>query len=242
MVLHPRALLPDRQPLVIAQDRTLYPLDGEAAQSTSSITWIYWIAVEDHLCSVSPPHVPLDPFVVPNVRSAYGKPCLSSLAIVINAHYKLDQFMQNCSSSASPRVQRFAELISDLVTAIFFVPQADNDVPTTINGHAQVSQQGDHTAEVIPSGLSFAALGPPIDEQNSPSGTMEDSSEPPGEDLDAVEPPETPDEDGLTASEFRVVAARAKDPLLDPKQRAVSAMTMIFGTRRKYRLLDPITL
>jgi len=62
------------------------------------------------------------------------------------------------------------------------------------------------------------------------------------EDEDAVEPPETPDADGLTASEFRLVAARAKDPLLDPKQRAVAAMTMIFGTRRKYRLLDPINL
>jgi hypothetical protein len=39
-----------------------------------------------------------------------------------------------------------------------------------------------------------------------------------------------------------MVAARAKDPLLDPKQRAVAAMTMMFGTRRKYILLDPINL
>jgi hypothetical protein len=71
---------------------------------------------------------------------------------------------------------------------------------------------------------------------------MEDSSELPGEDIDAVGPPETPDADGLTASEFRLVAARANDPLLDPKQRAAAAMTMIFGTRRKYKLLDPINL
>lgn len=42
---------------------------------------------------------------------------------------------------------------------------------------------------------------------------MEDSSE----DLDVVKPPETPDADGLTrtASEFQLVAARAKDPLID---------------------------
>lgn len=110
----------------------------------------------------------------------------------------------------------------------------------------QVSQQGHHTTEVISSQSSlathqFSALGRPLG-QNSPSGPMENSSEPPSEDLDAVEAPETPDADGLTASEFRLVAARAKDPLLDPKQRAVAAMTMIFGTRRKYGLLDPLNL
>ena len=77
--------------------------------------------------------------------------------------------------------------------------------------------------------------------KNSPSSTMEDSSEPPGEDFDAVESPETLGADSLT-SEFRLIAARAKDPLLDPKQRAVAAMTMIFGTRRKYKLLNPINL
>ncbi|KAK2464039.1 hypothetical protein APHAL10511_003983 [Amanita phalloides] len=228
VVLHPHALLPDRQPLVIAQDRTLYR-QGEAALPMSSITWTYWIAVEDHLCSASPPHAPLDPFIVPNVRSAYDKPLLSSLAIVINAHYKLDQFMRDHGSSASPRVQRFAQQMSDLVTAIFFVPQTNSGV--TVH-----RQQGYHTTEVIPSQSSlvahrFSAPGRPLG-QESPSGTMEDNSEPPGEDLDAVEPPETPDADGLTASEFRLVAARAKDPLLDPKQRAVAAMTMIFGTRR----------
>lgn len=67
---------------------------------------------------------------------------------------------------------------------------------------------------------------------------MEDSSE----DLDVVKPPETPDADGLTrtASEFQLVAARAKDPLIDLSNAlTVAAMTMIFGTRRKYRLLDP---
>jgi hypothetical protein len=236
-------LLPDRQPLVIAQDRTLYR-QGEAAQPTSSITWTYWVAIENHLCSASPPHAPLDPFIVPNVRSAYDKPLLSSLAMVVNAHYKLDQFMRDHGSSASPRVQRFAQQMSDLVTAIFFVPKNYRGV--TVHRHSQfvqVSQQGHHTTEVIPSQSShrFSVPGRPAG-HNSPSGTMEDSSELSGEDFDAVEPPETPDEDGLTASEFRLVAERAKDPLLDPKQRAVAAMMMIFGTRRKYKLLDPIKL
>ncbi len=145
--------------------------------------------------------------------------------------------MRDHGSSASPRVQRFAQQMSDLVTAIFFVPQTYSSV--TVH-RVRVSQQGYHMTEVIPSQSSPVAhrfLG-----QSSPPDTMEDSSKPPGEDLDAVEPPETPDADGLTASEFRLVAARAKDPLLDPKQRAVAAMTMMFGTRRKYRLLAPINL
>ncbi|KAF8337664.1 hypothetical protein F5887DRAFT_984264 [Amanita rubescens] len=224
VVLHPHALLPDGQPLVIAQDRTLYRR-GETAQPTSSITWTYWIAVEDHLCSASPPHAPLDPFIVPNLRSASDKPLLSSLAMVVNAHYKLAQFMRDHGSSASPRVQRFAQQMSDLVTAIFFAPQTHTGV--AVHRHS-VSQQGHHmTAQSSSVAHRFSSLG-----QSSPSGTMEDSSEPPGEDLDAVEPPETPDADGLTASEFRLVAARAKDPLLHPKQRAVAAMTMMFGTRR----------
>ena len=151
--------------------------------------------------------------------------------------------MRDHGSSASPRVQRFAQQMSDLVTAIFFVPQKYNGVTvhTRHSQFMQVSQQGHHTTEVSPSQSSlvahrFSTLQPPLG-QKSPSGTIE-----PGEDLDAVEPPETPDADGLTASEFRLVAAKAKDPLLDSKQRAVAAMTMIFGTRRKYRLLDPINL
>ena len=107
----------------------------------------------------------------------------------------------------------------------------------------RVSRQGHQTTEVIhpQSSLVAPALEHPL-RQNYSSGTTEDRSEPPGEDVDAVEPPETPDADGLTDSEFQLVAARAKDPLLDPRQRAAAAMTMIFGTRRQYRLLDPINL
>ena len=88
--------------------------------------------------------------------------------------------MRDHGSSASPRVQRFAQQMSDLVTAIFFVPQSYTGV--TVRRHdqfVQFSQQGHHTAE------ARRPFG-----QNSPSGAMEDSSEPLGEDLDAVEPPE----------------------------------------------------
>ena len=236
----PSCIAPRSPAACHCQDRTLYR-HGEAAQPTSSITWTYWIAVKDHLCSASPPHAPLDPFIVPNVRSAYGKALLSSLAMVINAHYKLNQFMRDRGSSASPRVQWFAEQMSDLVTEIFFVPQTYSGVRH--GQFVQVSRQGHQTTEVIhpQSSLVAPALEHPLG-QNYSSGTTEDRSEPPGEDVDAVEPPETPDADGLTDSEFHLVAARAKDPLLDPRQRAAAAMTMIFGTRRKYRLLDPINL
>ena len=49
-----------------------------------------------------------------------------------------------------------------------------------------------------------------------------------------MEAPETPDpDDGLTPSEFNLVAKGAIDPLLDPKERANAAMIFIFGTRGK---------
>jgi hypothetical protein len=46
-----------------------------------------------------------------------------------------------------------------------------------------------------------------------------------------VEAPEIPDTDGLTDSEFRLVASKANDPYLNAKERADAAMMMLFGTR-----------
>ncbi|KAF8436284.1 hypothetical protein L210DRAFT_3549265 [Boletus edulis BED1] len=201
VVLHPHALLPDRQPLVIARDRTFY-VQGQPPPM-SRLTWTSWIAYDDNLRSETPPHDPLPPFVVENVRSTLNQPILSSLAMVINAYYKLDQFMRDHGSSASSRVRWFADQMSMLVTAIFYVP--------------------------------------PHYPQVTACGTMSSVSHDENNVLDAVEPPETVADDGLTDSEFRLVAARARDPLLDPNQRADAAMMMLFGTRRHAKPLcaDP---
>ena len=247
MVLHPRALLPDRQPLVIAQDRTFY-VRGQPAQRTLPVTWTYWISDGDHLRSASPPHAPLTPgtpFIVGDVRPECDKPVLSSLAMVINAHYKLGQYMRDHGSSATPRVQKFARLMSELVTAIFFLPPRYPSA-TTRSQPVQVLRRSPRTIRATSSLPTSVADQVPVlglhQGQNARYGVMEDSSDPPGEDPDLVEPPEPTDADGLTASEFRLVAARARDPLLDAKERASSAMTMLFGTHCEYKQFVLINL
>jgi len=45
-----------------------------------------------------------------------------------------------------------------------------------------------------------------------------------------VDVPEVPDADGLTDSEFQLLAAKAVDPHLNAKERADSAVMMLFGT------------
>jgi len=54
-------------------------------------------------------------------------PSFSSLAMVINGHTKLQQFMRERAASATPRVQQFAQLIAELVVEIFFVPPGYED-------------------------------------------------------------------------------------------------------------------
>jgi hypothetical protein len=55
-------------------------------------------------------------------------PAISSLTMAINAHAKLQQFMREHGASATPRVQRFAQLIAELVHEILFVPPGFNNV------------------------------------------------------------------------------------------------------------------
>jgi hypothetical protein len=48
--------------------------------------------------------------------------------MVINTHGKLQQFMREHRASATPRVQRFTQLIAELVKEIFFVPLGSDNV------------------------------------------------------------------------------------------------------------------
>jgi hypothetical protein len=202
IVLHPRAMLPDGLALGIAQNRTFY-VPGRPPPE-SKVTWTWWITSGDRLSSSSRPNEHLSPFIATDVRADLSWPPFSSLAMVINAHYKLDQFMREHGASATPRVQKFAQLMSDLVTEIFFVPAGFKNVAAeTISG--RVSQY----------------------DQSMRGSASYDGDEFP----DAVE---APDADGLTDSEFQLVSARARDPRLDGKERANAAMMMLFGTRREY--------
>ncbi|KAF8972732.1 hypothetical protein BDZ97DRAFT_1782429 [Flammula alnicola] len=234
VVLHPHALLPDRQPLAIAQNRSLYVI-GQPLPPTPS-TWTFWIASGDRLFSLQQSDKYLDPFMATDVRGEFY--ILSSLAMVINAHCKLEQFMQDHGGSASERVKRFAQLISELVTEIFFVPQhgyvsvaalahsqpESQDVPTTAG--AVPSQPAPQAGQFSAAGNSHI-VGPAAD------ATMDAADPTVGDDgFGTVEAPEIPDADGMTDSEFRLVASKANDSHLDAKERANAAMMMIFGTSR----------
>ncbi len=108
-------------------------------------------------------------------------------------------------------------------------PAQSDDAPLDI----QQAVRGAPTTEGQPSSSGYPwrayhTFGA-TEEAPGPSGESESESGP----LVTVEAPEVPDADGLTSSEFRLVAAQAQDPHLDPKERAEAALLMPFGTRGK---------
>ncbi|KAJ3501797.1 hypothetical protein NLJ89_g9180 [Agrocybe chaxingu] len=103
IILHPHALLPDGQPILISQTRTFY-LPGQPVPEPG-LSWKGWIPSVDRLCSMSEPHEPFPPFTAQDVRKHFGHPSVSSLAMIINAHWKLDHFMGEHAGSATPRVK-----------------------------------------------------------------------------------------------------------------------------------------
>lgn len=112
-------MLPDNQVLGIADVRPLYT----KGQPNSKITWTGWTTSGDRLCSILTPHKPLDPFLALDTRAELSHfPPISSLAMIINAYSKLQSFLRTHRPSVSPRIQRYSQLISELVSEIFFVP------------------------------------------------------------------------------------------------------------------------
>jgi hypothetical protein len=229
IVLHPHAMLPDGLALGIAQNRTFY-VSGQPPPE-SKVTWTWWITSGDRLCSSSLPNEYLPSFIATDVRVDLSWPAFSSLAMVINAHSKLDQFMREHGASATPRVQKFAQLMSDLVTEIFFVPDGHYNVMMEAKTSVRIPQ---HDQSASPSqvvqGAGYESVVNPVYGTTERASVSSDEDEFPG----MVEAPEVPDADGLTDSEFRLVSTRARDSRLDGKERADAAMMMLFGTRREY--------
>ena len=121
-------MLPEGLVLPIAKDRFFY-IKGKDFPPVRKVTWTYWTASGDRLCSSWPPHEPLAPFLAMDIRADLKYiPAISSLTMAINAHSKLQQFMREHGASATPRVQRFTQLIAELVHEIFFVPPGFNNV------------------------------------------------------------------------------------------------------------------
>ena len=167
--LHPHALLPDRQSLVIAQDRTLYR-QGEAAQPTSSITCS---ERSFRLRQASP------------LSSHYSRQCALQVGPVHARSPPLVPVRRGLHSRCPIWLPQYFSCLRHI--AVIGIVRFPSRATTRLKLFLQSSLVA----------RWFSALGHPL-RPNSPSGTMEDSSEPPGEDLDAVEPPETPDADGLT--------------------------------------------
>jgi len=148
-----QGISPEFTPALIALDRTYY-IPGQS-QRVSSSTWTSWIAEGDHLRSASPPYAPLIPFVVDNIRSVLKTPILSPLAMIINVFYNLNQFMRDHGSTASDRLQTLVQLMSNLVTAIFFVPPGygrfKNDPQCS-----QIPQHAHSMTGIVPSQVALA--------------------------------------------------------------------------------------
>ncbi|KIM37119.1 hypothetical protein M413DRAFT_13495 [Hebeloma cylindrosporum] len=143
--------------------------------------------------------------------------------MVVNASAKLQSFMRHHGAEATPRITMFVKLVSELMDEIFFVPQGYHSplddlltfpVPAPSVGTVSRTRTTSHG-----SGQSSASF---------------DSIQ---QDLDV---PEQPDEDdGLTDSEFRLLAQQARDPKLKPRDRSNAAAMLIGGAWRLRALVVP---
>ncbi|KAF9483677.1 hypothetical protein BDN70DRAFT_929026 [Pholiota conissans] len=135
LLLYPHALLPDNQGLLISQRRTFYTpgetLHGDPAEWT--FWWPYMNSLTRPTNNGRRDYLP--PFVAQDVRAAFGEPPISSLAMIVNAQNKVQQFVDDLHASRGlylsvipPRIGRYADLLSDLVETIFFVPDGVDSV------------------------------------------------------------------------------------------------------------------
>jgi len=233
-------------PISIAQNRFFYSRDpdSEVPPLASQVIWSSWVVSTDgdRLCSSSQPKEYFKPFIAEDARDMLKIFPVSSLAMVVNAHCKLRQFTQDHHAAVTPRIQIFADLMSKLVDAIFFVPKGMPNVARSKNAanvpHFPVPQ--------LLSGGTFGSLSSrEIQPARQPSGHEIDIEMPTAPDsmqvattlqdaISAIDFPESPDPaDGLTDSEFRLVFEKASDPHLNASERADAAMMMLFGTHRE---------
>jgi hypothetical protein len=194
IVLHPQGLLPDGETLPFASGRYFQTQTSPPPQN-ALVTWTYWVSLDDQLVS-SDPTIFFPPFTAQDARSMtlIPLPPISSLAMVVNAHAKLQSFMRSHSALATPRIRTFADLVSELMDEIFFVPQGfhsrlDDSLtlqvpaqPHLVLGAASIGAVSG-TGIPTPIGLEFGQSSASFDSVRA---------------LDAPERPD--DDDGLTPS------------------------------------------
>lgn len=188
----------------------------------------------DSLSSLQEPDKYLDPFLVTDAREDFYQSPFCSLAMVINSHCKLAQFLEGRDTPASERVKKFAQLMSDLVTEIFFVPTGYVNVAVPPPSQPETRNMAGNTSNFSQAAPTSQFLTSQEPGYSHTFSAVEEGTDPT---VGEAETPEIPDADGLTNSEFELVASMAQDPSLDPKARADAAITMLFGTRRKCNVI-----
>jgi len=224
VVLHTRGLLPDDETLPFAQGRYFQTQISEPPQ-TASVTWTYWIASGDQLVSSLDPNENFPPFTAQDARSMTRIPLppISSLAMVVNANAKLQSFMRDHRASATSRITMFANIVSELMDEIFFVPlgfhsRLDDSLFLQVPAQSHPFFGAPSIGAVSGTGIP-TPVGSGFGQPSTSVGSMEEP--------DAPDQPD--DDDSLTPSEFRLLAQQARDPELSPRDRSNAASMLICG-------------
>ncbi|CAA7269622.1 unnamed protein product [Cyclocybe aegerita] len=222
VILHPRGLLPDGETLPIAQGR-YFETQTSSPPQNAQVTWTYWTASSDQLVSPSDPNDFFPPFTAQDARSmTHNRPSppISSLAMVVNANAKLQSFMKDHRASATPRITMFANLVSELMDEIFFVPRGFRSRLDDYDSLSLQAPAQPHPIEAVSGTGNPAPTGHQFGQPSTSVGSME---------LEPDAPEQPDDDDGLTPLEFRLLAQRARDPELRPRDRSNAASMLIFG-------------
>jgi len=131
--------------------------------------------------------------------------------------------MSDHRASATSRITMFANIVSELMDEIFFVPlgfhsRLDDSLFLQVPAQSHPFVGAPSIEAVSGTGIA-APIGYGFGQPSTSVGSMEE--------LDAPDQPD--DDDGLTSSEFRLLAQQARDPELSPRDRSNAASMLICG-------------
>ncbi|KAF9483678.1 hypothetical protein BDN70DRAFT_929027 [Pholiota conissans] len=149
----PHLLLPEFQTLAIAKDQPIHvpggPVQGFFKKRCPD--WTYWVAGSDSLALDynirQDIHTSwrLPPFLSRDARAELGHPPVSSLAMIVNAQSKIQQY---AADNAHRPLDDWPNLLSELVAAILFVPKGiDNEAQSSQVAKAFRPHEGKGTTD-----------------------------------------------------------------------------------------------
>lgn len=205
VVLRPSGLRPKSQPLNICEPRDLITEKGAPPPR-----WVRWTCEGVHyLHPPGKPSVKRPPFRTVTLRPVWES--VSSLAMVINAHWKLQQYIaQPDVRPVEWHIWNVGRAISELYQEIVFIPEAFGRLNL----------------------LPYLSPISSYESNDSDSEAEEDQEEDP---WTAVAAPQEPAEDGLTDAEREAVVRNVCTT--SGEERGKWALVMMFGTRGKLAAL-----